>query len=153
MNLMLMISFIVMLTMAKDGTASIYISHPDAWLSGLGIKRTNQTLSFSTGCSKQYGRVYTFGECVTVNLCIKVTANLANGDSLVSGLPATSTSSNNFPNGIIFAAGQGSDQWTPANKTINMRIHAGAIKTISAITASSSSPVYVFANISYPIVT
>ena len=102
---------------------------------------TGANISFSANTS------YRVGNLVVLNCILKVTGNLANNATVLSGIPKNGA---NAP--IRFLRVVGSDIYYGHDDNaggFNIDANATSVSMFGALTASSSSPKYLFVNITY----
>ena len=102
---------------------------------------TGANISFSSNTS------YRVGNLVVLNCILKVTGNLANNATILSNIPKNDV---NAP--IRFLRVVGSDVYYGHDDNVggfNIDANATSLTMFGALTASSSSPKYLFVNITY----
>lgn len=111
----------------------------------------NNNLTYHSNCSIQNGFIIRYGRIVEVGMILKATGNINNNDILVSGLPRA-LQNRRCPRGL------GTDQWfantdyTSGGLAVDIDEQDSTkaiIRNFSNITASTSSPKYIFLSFSY----
>ena len=140
----------------KANSTDVYTkSEVDTALSGKEDTLTptvlNNNLIYHANCSIQNGFIIRYGRLIEVGMILKVTGNINNNDIIISGLPRA-LQNRRCPRGL------GTDQWyansdytsggLAVDNDENDQTKA-IIRNFSNITASSSSPKYIYMSFSY----
>jgi len=111
----------------------------------------NNNLTYNSNCSIQNGFIIRYGRIIEFGMILKVTGNINNNDIIVSGLPRA-LQNRRCPRGL------GTDQWyantdyTSGGLAVDIDENdqtKAIIRNFSNITASSSSPKYIYMSFSY----
>ena len=111
----------------------------------------NNNLTYHANCSIQNGFIIQYGRLIEVGMILKATGNINNNDIIVSGLPRA-LQNRRCPRGL------GTDQWyantdyTSGGLAVDIDENdqtKAIIRNFSNITASSSSPKYIYMSFSY----
>lgn len=141
---------------SKADSADVYTkTQVDTALSGKEDTLTpivlNNNLTYHTNCSIQNGFIIRYGRLIEIGMILKVTGNINNNDIIVSGLPRA-LQNRRCPRGL------GTDQWyantdyTSGGLAVDIDENdqtKAIIRNFSNITASSSSPKYIYMSFSY----
>lgn len=140
----------------KANSSDVYTkSEVDTALSGKENTLTpvvlNNDLTYHSNCSIQNGFIIRYGRLIEIGMILKVTGNINNNDIIVSNLPRA-LQNRRCPRGL------GTDQWyansdyTSGGLAIDVDDNdqtKAIIRNFSNITASTSSPKYIYMSFSY----